>query len=396
LFNEKTCQRCGICLEKCHFLQLPIEKAKEEILRMIETRTSSIINQNCAVCAYCDVICPTQSNPSALRREIKLRHFKETGVSKLRLYADDNPHNLKSICLEIDSEQKSKDIQIYTNPPKNGEMFYIGCGLPSFFPDLVKSKLLEDLPLVGGLEYCCKGYVYDLFGESEARLTGLELSNKFKALEIEKLISFCPGCEDMIKNVYPSIVNGFNVDCQNIIEYLLAKYHKGEITFTNKITKRITFQDPCNWRNLERKVYEGPRELLEILGAEVVEMKHKKEHSLCCGAPVTESNRPLGMKIAKTRVEEAKEVEADAIAYICHGCLMGLAKDALAKNIESYYITELVQMAIGETPYHKIVESLDQIINHLLKKVIENPNLRKEKYIIKDGRITCITGARAR
>jgi Fe-S oxidoreductase len=375
-------------------MRLPTEKAKEEISRMIETRKSNMINQNCAVCAYCDVVCPTQSNPSALRKEIKLGHFQESGVSILRLYDDENPHNLKSISLEIDSEQKSKDIEIYTNPPKSGEMFYVGCGLPSFFPNIVKSKLLEGLPLIGGLKYCCYGYVYDLFGESEARMQGLELYSKFKELEIERLISFCPGCEDMIKHVYPSIVEGFNIECQNIIEYLLAKYHKGELSFANKITQRITFQDPCNWRSLDRKTYEGPRELLEILGAEVVEMKHNKEYSLCCGAPVTESNRQLGRKIAKTRVKEAKDVDADAIAYICHGCLMGLAKPARAKNIESYYITELVQMAIGETPYHKIVETSDQIVNHLLKRVMGNPNLRSEKYIVKDGKITRISGTR--
>ena len=104
MFNEKTCQRCGICLEKCLFMKLPTEKAKEEISRMIEARKSSLINRDCAVCGYCDVICPTQSNPSVLRREIKVSDFKETGVSRLRLYADENPHNLKSICLEIDSE----------------------------------------------------------------------------------------------------------------------------------------------------------------------------------------------------------------------------------------------------------------------------------------------------
>jgi Fe-S oxidoreductase len=120
-------------------------------------------------------------------------------------------------------------------------------------------------------------------------------------------------------------------------------------------------------------------------------MKHNKELSLCCGAPVTESNRQLGRKIAKTRVKEAVDVDADAITYICHGCLMGLAKFGLAKKIESYYITELVQMAIGERPYHKIVKTLDQIVNHLFKKVGENPSLRTDKYIVKDGKITQIS-----
>lgn len=390
MFNEKTCQRCGICLEQCPFMQLPIEKAKEEILLMIETRKSKKIIQNCAGCSYCNVICPTQSNPWALRKEIRLRHIHERGVSSLPLISEEMPHNLMSISYEVDSIEKSKDIEKYTNPPKSKEMFYLGCGVPYIFPDLAKSKLLEDLPLIGGMKYCCDGYAYSFFGESEAKLKGLELFDKLQALEIEKLISFCPGCEDMIKAVYPSIVEGFNIECQNVIDYLIEKYHKGELDFKNKINQRVTFQDPCPWRNFDKKIYEGPRELLEIIGAEVVEMKHNKKNSLCCGVPVAASNRALGRKIAKMRIKEAQDVDADSIAFICTGCLFGLSKHAASKNIESYYITELAQMAIGEKPYHKILETSKQIENHLFKKVVENPNLMKERYIIKNGKITRI------
>lgn len=390
MFNEKTCQRCGICLEQCPFMQLPIEKAKEEISLMIETRKSKKIIHNCAGCSYCNVICPTQSNPWALRKEIRLRHIHERGVSSLPLITEEMPNNLMSISYEVDSIEKSKDIEKYTNPPKSKEMFYLGCGVPYIFPDLAKSKLLEDLPIIGGMKYCCDGYAYSLFGENEAKLKGLELLDKLQALEIEKLISFCPGCEDMIKAVYPSIVEGFNIECQNVIDYLIEKYHKGELEFKNRINQKVTFQDPCPWRNLDKKIYEGPRELLEIIGSEVVEMKHNKKNSLCCGVPVAASNRALGRKIAKMRIKEAQDVDADSIAFICTGCLFGLSKQASSKNIESYYITELAQMAIGEKPYHKILETSKQIENHLFKKVVENPNLMKERYIIKNGKITRI------
>jgi len=178
--------------------------------------------QNCARCSYCDVICPTQSNPSELRKEIRLRYFHEKGVNSLPLITEEMPYNLMSISSEIGSMEKSRDIEKYINPPKSKEMFYLGCGIPYIFPDLAKTKLLEGLPLIGGIKYCCSGYAYSLFGENEAKLKGLELFDKLQALEIEKLISFCPGCENMIKDVYPSIVEGFNIECQNIIDYFRA------------------------------------------------------------------------------------------------------------------------------------------------------------------------------
>lgn len=386
MFNEENCERCGICLSECPFLQLPIEAAKKEISRMIETKASEII-KDCAGCLYCNTICPTQSNPAELVKEIKLRKNRKEGVGSLTLISEEVPLNLMSIGLEVESEEKMNNLKIYTNPPKSKSMFYIGCSLSYIYTDLVKTKLLEGLPLMGGMKYCCGGYVYSLFGEEEAKINGERLLNKFNELGVEKLISFCPGCDIMIRGVYPKIIEKYNIESQNIAEYLLEKYHKGELEFTTKINQRITFHDPCPWRGLDRKIYESPRELLEIMGAEVVEMKHNREKSLCCGAPVSFRNRELAERISNKRVSEAKEAGADAIAFICTGCVFAMSKNAAEKNIETYYMTELAQMAVGEKPPHRIVEVTNHAIELMAKKVSQNLSLLKDKYIIANGKI---------
>ncbi|MFX1554769.1 MAG: (Fe-S)-binding protein [Promethearchaeota archaeon] len=388
IFNEKTCQRCGTCLEQCPFLQLPTENAKEEISKMIETRISRKIIKSCASCSYCNTICPTGSNPYSLIREIRLKNYRENGVRSIGLITEEIPHNLMSIALKINTEKKQRELNEYENPIKNSKMFYVGCGIPYCFPDLVKTKLLGDLPLLGGMKYCCGSYVHIYFGEDESKIKGLELSKKFKALGVEKLITFCPGCDTMIKGIYPSIIEGFNVEGQTIIEYLVEMYHKGRLKIKNKINQRITFQDPCPWRLLDKKIYDSPREFLEIIGAEVVEMKHNREKSLCCGAPLIIRNRSLARKIAKERISEAESVNVDVIAHICTGCLTTLSKYALEKKINSYYITELAQMAIGETPSLKILENSESLNNQVMKTMKENPKLLMEKYIIKNGEIT--------
>jgi Fe-S oxidoreductase len=386
MFDEETCNRCGICLSECPFLQLSLEKAKEEISKLIETKTSEII-RNCANCSYCDVICPTQSNPAELIREIKLRKNRKEGVGSLTLISEEVPLNLMSIGLEWETGEKMENLKKYTNPPKSKSMFYIGCSLSYIYTDLAKTKLLDSLPLVGGMKYCCGGYVHSLFGEEEARIKGEKLLGEFNKLGVEKLISFCPGCDLMIRGVYPKIIEEYNIESQTIIEYLVEKYHKGELEFTNKIDQRITFHDPCPWRSLDRKIYESPRELLEIMGAEVVEMKHNKEKSLCCGYPVLIRNGELAGRIANQRVAEAEEQGADAMAFICTGCVAALSKTAVEKSIEAYYITELAQMAIGEKPPHRIVEVTNRAIEHTAKEIGQNLGLIKDKYLIKGGKI---------
>lgn len=387
MYNEETCQQCGTCLEQCPFLQLPIESAKKEISKMIDTRSSRKIIKNCASCSYCNVICPTESNPYSLIREIRLKNYSENGVRSVGLITEEIPHNLMSIALEINTEEKQRGLNEYENPPKNFKMFYIGCGIPYCFPDLTKTNLLGDLPLLGGMKYCCGGYIHSYFGKDEARIKGLELYEKFKALGVEKLITFCPGCDTMIKGIYPSIIEGFNVEGQTIIEYFIEMYHEGKLKIKNKINQRITFQDPCPWRMLDKKIYDGPREFLEIIGAEVVEMKHNKEKSLCCGAPLMISNRSLSTEIAKKRILEAKLVNADIIAHICTGCLATLSRYATEKSINSYYITELAQMAIGEKPPLNILENTENLNKQVMKTITKNPKLLTEKYKIKNGKI---------
>ena len=387
VFNDQTCERCGKCLEQCPFMQLPIEIAKEEISKMIATRSLGEIFKNCAGCSYCNIICPTGSNPYELIREIRLQHNSEKGVRIIGIITEEMPYNLMSIGLEIDTENKKQNLNRYENPLKNDKMFYIGCGIPYLFPDIAKTKLFEDLPIIGGMKYCCGGYVRS-FGEEEARIKGLELFEKFKELEVKKLITFCPGCDVMIKGVYPSLVDGFNIEGQTIIDYFIEKYHEDELTIKNKIPQRITFQDPCPWRSLDKKIYDGPREFLEIIGAEVVEMKHNKESSLCCGSPLAMPNPSLATEIAKNKITEAEQVNAEVIAHICTGCYSALSNHATKKNIKSYYITELAQFATGEQPSLNILENTKNLQKQIMQTIRKNPNIIKERYIIKEGKTT--------
>lgn len=385
-FNDQTCERCGTCLEQCPFMQLPIETAKEEISKLIETRDLREILKNCAGCAYCNIICPTGSNPHELIREIRVRQNNERGIRCTGLITEEIPHNLMSIGLSIDTADKKPDLLRYENPTENDKMFYMGCAIPHLFPNIAKSKLFENLPIIGGMKYCCGGYVSS-FGEDEVKIKGLELFKKFKKLEIKKLITFCPGCDSMIKGVYPSLIDGFNIKGQTIIDYFIEKYHEGEFTIKNKISQRITFQDPCPWRRLDKKIYDGPREFLEIIGAEVVEMKHNKESSLCCGSPLAISNRSLATTFAKKRIAEAELVNAEVISHICTGCYSALSNHATENNIKSYYITELAQIATGERPTINILENMKNLQKKIIQTISKNPSIISERYVIKHGKI---------
>lgn len=386
MFIRENCKQCGACLSGCPIMRMPPERAKEEIHQMLETGQSSYIDKNCARCSYCNTICPTQSNPFDLREEIFIRKTREKGVRCLPLICKEISNNTMSIALEYEREEKERDLEKYENPPASEEVFYAGCSLTNLHPDILKTELLRDLPVVGGMKYCCGHYVHFLFGDDEARIKGAQLLQKFRNTGIKKIITFCPACDYMTRIIYPRLIDGFDIQVRSISEYLVEKYQKGEIHFPNSINNRIAFHDPCTWRDLDDGIYEAPRKLLEIMGAEVVEMKHNRKRSICCGVPLIAKNPALSEKMVEDRVAEAKESGAQVIAVGCTGCF-ALAQKAAEQNLELFNITELAQIAIGEKPPHRIIENQNQLVQDIIIKISETPAMTQDRYLIRNGDI---------
>jgi Fe-S oxidoreductase len=86
--------------------------------------------------------------------------------------------------------------------------------------------------------------------------------------------------------------------------------------------KKITFHDPC-YLGRANNVYEAPRELIQKLDAELVEMKRSRANGLCCGAGGAQmfkepekGNKDINIE----RTEDALETKADIIAAGCPFC----------------------------------------------------------------------------
>ena len=108
MFNEQTCKQCGACLSQCPVMEMPPEQARAEIAKMVEARSFSELIKDCIGCSYCDTICPTQSNPSALRKEIMEQQPREPGISPMGMICEDVPNNMMAIALKHEREEKKK------------------------------------------------------------------------------------------------------------------------------------------------------------------------------------------------------------------------------------------------------------------------------------------------
>ena len=101
--------------------------------------------------------------------------------------------------------------------------------------------------------------------------------------------------------------------------------------------RKITFHDSC-YLGRANNVYEAPREVLEALDAELVEMKRCKTKGLCCGAggaQMFKDAEPGNKEINIERTEEALETGAKVIAAACPFCMTMMSDGVKNKEKEA-------------------------------------------------------------
>ncbi|HEY8405230.1 MAG TPA: (Fe-S)-binding protein, partial [Flavobacteriales bacterium] len=178
----------------------------------------------------------------------------------------------------------------------NGEvpeiLFWVGCA--GSFDDRAKkitkaiAKILTHCKVsfaILGQEESCTGDPAKRAGnEFLFQMMAMQNIQVLNGYQVKKIVTGCPHCFNTLKNEYPSLGGNYEViHHTQLINDLIAE---GKITMKNGETfkgKRITFHDPC-YLGRGNNVYEAPREVLQRLDAELVEMKRCRAKGLCCGA----------------------------------------------------------------------------------------------------------------
>jgi Fe-S oxidoreductase len=100
--------------------------------------------------------------------------------------------------------------------------------------------------------------------------------------------------------------------------------------------KKITYHDPC-YLGRGNDIYEAPRKALEVLDADLVELKRCKSNGLCCGAGGAQMFKEpeKGEKdINVERIEDVIESQASIVAAACPFCMTMLRDGVKVKEKE--------------------------------------------------------------
>lgn len=209
-------------------------------------------------------------------------------------------------------------------------LFWVGCA--GSFDDRAKkiTKAFAKILIESGVDFAVLGTEESCTGDPAKRagneflfqmqaMTNIEIMN---AYEVKKIVTTCPHCFNTIKNEYPEL--GGDYEVLHHTQFINSLIADGRLAIEGGDFKgkRITFHDPC-YLGRANDVYEAPRELIQKIDAELVEMKRCRSNGLCCGAGGAQmfKDAEAGKKeIYVERTEDALEVNPGIIATGCPFC----------------------------------------------------------------------------
>jgi Fe-S oxidoreductase len=360
-FRKDLCNLCGECLHLCPVLQLPIEKAKNEIKNLIEGKLSEYALKKCNTCFSCNLFCPQNANPYNLILERWNDLYRKRGAPPLyKFVCPTEQNNIWQLLNIFLSDQERRWIHKWVTyiPTPDDTVLLIG-NYTHLFPFIFGgSKLLDYFKPIDRIDQWEGGaYLYQGGYLDVVQKISQSTKKEFDDWGVKKVVACLDAVEYIFKEVHPKEMGvEHSQEFTNFNYWLLENINSGKIQLKNKLDMSATVHDNCYSKTLSNRYWEVPREILKKCGCEIIEMEHNRKDSLCCGFGAGASwvkNISIifdiiteGMK----KFKEAEETGAKALISYCGGCiyLLWATKELLRSKIEIFHVIEIVRMAMGE------------------------------------------------
>lgn len=216
-------------------------------------------------------------------------------------------------------------------------LFWVGCS--GSFDDRAKKitkaivKILNHVnikfAILGSEEGCTGDPAKRAGNEFLFQMQAMQNISVLNGYEVKKIVTGCPHCFNTLKNEYPAL--GGNYEVIHHTQLVQGLIDSGKLTVQGGEYKgkKIVFHDPC-YLGRGNNIYEAPREVIQKLDVELMEMKRSRAKGLCCGAGgaqmFKESEKSYKLpehgnkEVNNERAEEALALNPDVIAVGCPFC----------------------------------------------------------------------------
>lgn len=347
LLNLDACTKCGRCHEACpaNAVGAPLSP-RDVILSLREFANNALEKKelpeeaeldvhgkdvgqvfmetlwSCRTCLACVEICPVAVEHVPIIVQMRRKLVDEGNMEPILQKTLQSVHKNGNSMGESKRKRArwTKELPFTIKDARKEPvdvMWFVG-DYASFDPrNQVVTKSFAKLMRQAGVDF---GLLYEgeMNAGNDVRRVGEEglyeflASNNISTLEqceFNSIVTTDPHSFNTIRNEYPDFGGEFEI--QHYTTVLKRLFDEGKLKIKKKLDYRVTFHDPCHLGRYN-KGYDAPRELIEMIGCELVEMGRNRDNSFCCGAG---GGRiwipdPVGLeKPSENRIREAGEIE---------------------------------------------------------------------------------------
>ncbi|MFZ9695453.1 MAG: (Fe-S)-binding protein [Chitinophagaceae bacterium] len=210
-------------------------------------------------------------------------------------------------------------------------LFWVGCAgsfdqraqkITSAFAQIL-NKVGINYAILGKEELCTGDPARRAGNEFLFQMMAYQNIQLLNGYGIKKIVTACPHCFNTLKNEYPELGGHYEVIHHTTLIQQLIDEGKIRLKEGGSFKgKKIVYHDSC-YLGRANGIYEAPRKVLEVLDAELVEMKRCKSNGLCCGAggaQMFKEDEKGNTRINIERSNEALATGSQVIAAACPFC----------------------------------------------------------------------------
>ncbi|MEW5958415.1 MAG: (Fe-S)-binding protein [Chloroflexota bacterium] len=367
----RTCIQCGSCTASCPTANL-MDLSPRQLWGLIRLGLKHEVFQSktfwlCTTCQACTAHCPRGIPLSDTMIGLKTYAVREgiqipPGISLLRdtvktVYNISGDQNEERLAWSENLPQQLTGIEGKTGADI---LYFVGC-IASFYPRVhsipqsfgrVLNHAGISFTTMGSLEWCCGYPLYNAGMKAEmANLVEHNLA-QVEELGVTRLVATCPSCYYTWKHLYPQFASlPPNLTIMHATQFLAELLDSRRIR-PSIVPRVVTYHDPCDLGRKSEE-YDAPRYILESLpGVELREMANMRDNAMCCGGggDVEIFSDEATMNVAIRRLQQALDVEADAIISACQQCKRTLlnAAQRMRHRVKVLDVTELIWEAMQD------------------------------------------------
>ncbi|MDX1697502.1 MAG: (Fe-S)-binding protein [Thiohalobacterales bacterium] len=393
-----SCVHCGMCSEACLFYTETGDPAKTPINKLEPMRKTwwqeytflgrlakavglskpvtdeelaeweTLVYDSCTLCGRCSVVCPVGNDITYMLRKMRegmaASGHAPPGLigATQRSVTIGSPMGVKLPALQAQIRYTEEEIGMDIPVDVEGADYML----------LLSSMEIMNFPeFIGSVAKIFKqaGVTWTISSEAfEATNAGIQIGVSEIAAElVERIVRAAEKLR--VKNVIspecghaymairwegPNLIGRpYSFKVVHILELLDDLRKEGRLKTTGKETQRLTYHDPCQ---ISRRggVVEQPRNLVNMIAGDYVEMPDSGIMNWCCGAGggVSSNERAdeVRLKVFNRKKAQLDAVKPDAIVSACSNCRIHLEE-----GLEEYHM-DIPVLSLTETLAQHLAE----------------------------------------